>query len=59
MVDTSQQFVADAHGAVLNNDEKAWLTYKAARDQSLAIKNLKKQVEYLLERVRILEENSK
>jgi hypothetical protein len=59
MSDASQQFVVDAHGAILNNDEQAWNTYKAQRDQAIAVKNLKKQVAYLLERVRQLEEKIK
>ncbi len=55
-MDHSQQFVVDAQGAVLNNDEQAWLRYKAARDSALDVKRLKKQVDFLLKKVLELEE---
>lgn len=56
MADHSQQFIVDAHGAVLNNDEQEWLKYKAARDNILLVQKLKKQVDYLLKKVLELEE---
>lgn len=54
-METSQQFVVDAHGAVLNNDEQAWLAYKAQRDQAVALAKLQKQVTALTMRVLELE----
>lgn len=59
MTDSSQQFVVDAHGAVLNNDEQAWTSYKAQRDLHLTVKKLQKQVAWLMERVQQLEEKNK
>jgi hypothetical protein len=59
MGDTSQQFVADAHGAILNTDEQAWLAYKSQRDNALLVKTLQKQVAWLMTRVQQLEEKIK
>lgn len=54
-MDASQQFVVDAHGAVLNNDEQAWKAYKAQRDQAIALARLQKQITALTLRVLELE----
>jgi lysozyme family protein len=59
MGDASQQFVVDAHGAVLNNDERAWQTYQAQREQALLVRKLQKQVLQLAKRVQQLEERLK
>lgn len=51
--------VDQSSGAILNNDEEAWLKYKAQRDTAQELKQLKSQVAQLLIRVAQLEENNK
>jgi hypothetical protein len=55
MIDSSQQFVVDAHGAVLDNDENAWKVYKAQRDNVIEIERLKRRMTILTNLVLELE----
>ncbi len=46
-------------GAILNNDEQAWMRYKAERESAQLLASLQKQVAALTQRVQQLEEKNK